>query len=356
MPEFASKTKYLLSKFKKILGDYMTAPQVVKATGFTVPLVNVFPFPLYKDRAPSTSDSYYHPGQVWVYANGDARLVYIYGGTDSSGLAVWALSSSSAGDLETLTADSGVATPVGGDINIIGGSNIVTSATGDELTVALDASVSVTDVTAGNLKMYVNRIEAQDTNGNITLFPAGTGNVQVRSRTQNTVAVYGASGALLESSALTNGQLLIGSTGNAPVAANLTSTGGSVTITNTAGGINLEAAGSTGGTTWSVVTGTTAAITANQGLFCNNATGVTVILPASPAVGDTFKVVAMGGSGVSFTVAVSTGQSIRIGSEFTTTSSGELRSTSLGDSLTIVCSVAGTAYMVTEVIGNITVT
>ncbi len=356
MPEFASKTKYLLSKFKKILGDYMTAPQVVKATGFTVPLVNVFPFPLYKKRAPGTTDRSFHPGQVWVYANGDTRVVYIYGGTDSSGLAVWSLSSSSAGDLQTLTADSGVATPVGGDINIVGGANIVTSATGDELTVALDTSVAVTDITAGNLKVYVNRIEAQDTNGNVVLFPSGTGTVQVRSRTANTIAVYGTSGSLLESSALTNGQLLIGSTGNAPVAANLTSSGGSVTITNTAGGINLEAAGSTGGTTWSVVTATTASITANQGLFCNNTTGVTVTLPASPAVGDTFKIVAMGGSGVSFSIATNTGQSIRIGSQFTSTSTGQLRSTSLGDSLTIVCSVANTAFIVTEVIGNITVT
>ena len=41
----------------------------------------------------------------------------------------------------------------------------------------------------------------------------------------------------------TDGQLWIGSTGVDPVWANLASSGGSVTITNTAGGINLEAAG-----------------------------------------------------------------------------------------------------------------
>lgn len=41
----------------------------------------------------------------------------------------------------------------------------------------------------------------------------------------------------------TDGQLIIADTGGIPAWANLTSTGGSVTITNTANGINLEAAG-----------------------------------------------------------------------------------------------------------------
>jgi hypothetical protein len=334
----------------------MSVPQIIKAIGFTVPLVDVFPFPKVANRAPTITDTSYPTGQVWIFVNGDDRLGYLYGGLNSAREGVWILSSSSAGDLETLTADSGVATPVGGDINVVGGTNINTSATGDELEINLDSSVTVTDVTGGNLKVYANRLEAQNTNGSVVLYPNGTGEVQVKNRTANTVAVYGTSGALLESSALTNGQLLIGSTGNAPVAANLTSTGGSVTITNTAGGINLEAAGSSGGTTWSVVTATTASIAANQGIFCNNATGVTVTLPATAAVGDTYKVVAMGGSGVIFSVAVNTGQSIRIGNQFTTTSTGQLRSTSIGDSLTVVCSVLNTAFIITEVIGNITVT
>lgn len=59
--------------------------------------------------------------------------------------------------------------------------------------------------------------------------------------------------AITEAAALTNGQLLIGSTGGAPVAANLTQ-GTGVTITNSAGGITISATGS-GGTVTSV-TGT----------------------------------------------------------------------------------------------------
>lgn len=49
------------------------------------------------------------------------------------------------------------------------------------------------------------------------------------------------------SSAGTDGQLLIGDTGGSPVWANLTSTGGTVVITNAAGAINLEATGTGAG-------------------------------------------------------------------------------------------------------------
>ena len=45
----------------------------------------------------------------------------------------------------------------------------------------------------------------------------------------------------------TNGQLVIGSTGADPVLATLASAGGTVTITNTAGAINLEAAAGVSG-------------------------------------------------------------------------------------------------------------
>src|SRR5690606_13210823 len=51
--------------------------------------------------------------------------------------------------------------------------------------------------------------------------------------------------ALVEAPALINGQLLIGSAGNAPVAANL-SAGTGVNITNSAGAITISATGSGG--------------------------------------------------------------------------------------------------------------
>jgi hypothetical protein len=58
--------------------------------------------------------------------------------------------------------------------------------------------------------------------------------------TQNALLYVGASGEITEIGPLTDGQLIIGDTGSNPVAANLTSTGGTITITNGAGSINLE--------------------------------------------------------------------------------------------------------------------
>jgi hypothetical protein len=49
-----------------------------------------------------------------------------------------------------------------------------------------------------------------------------------------------------------DGQLLIGATGSTPIWANLTSTGGTVTITNTANSINIESAGAVGGNTFTM--------------------------------------------------------------------------------------------------------
>lgn len=67
-----------------------------------------------------------------------------------------------------------------------------------------------------------------------------SGSARLIDRTANTVAYYSTGGELGEIGPLTDGQIIIGSTGSAPVSAALTSTSGSVTITNGAGSINLE--------------------------------------------------------------------------------------------------------------------
>ena len=165
--------------------------------------------------------------------------------------------------------------------------------------------------------------------------------------------MYGASGALNGVGPLTNGQLLIGSTGATPVAASLTSTGGSVTITPGAGTINLEAVGGAG-LTWSVVTAATATLAASEGIFCNRGAGVTVTLPASAAVGDSYQVYAMNAGG--FVINYGTGQSIRIGTTVTTVTSGTLSSVNIGDFVEIICNVANTGFVASVKQGNLTST
>ena len=61
-------------------------------------------------------------------------------------------------------------------------------------------------------------------------------------RTQHAVGSYGASGVLSEVGPLTNGQLVVGNTGNAPSASTLTSSSSTITVTNGAGTVNLEIA------------------------------------------------------------------------------------------------------------------
>ena len=334
----------------------MAKPSRVKAYGLNTPLIDVFPFPLYETRVPTTSDRSFDVGQLWIYRNGDARQVYIFGGIDSSSLAVWTLSSTAAGDVSTLQGDSGGAIlPTLANIVIAGGTNISTAGTSGPgtITVNLDADIAVNSLETQELRLEDNFITTTVANQDILLSPDGSGKVLINYATQHTVTVYGASGALNGVGPLTNGQLLIGSTGATPVAASLTSTGGSVTITPGAGTINLEAVGGAG-LTWSVVTAATATLAASEGIFCNRGAGVTVTLPASAAVGDSYQVYAMNAGG--FVINYGTGQSIRIGTTVTTVTSGTLSSVNIGDFVEIICNVANTGFVASVKQGNLTST
>lgn len=69
----------------------------------------------------------------------------------------------------------------------------------------------------------------------------GVGPVTANAVTEHAVLLAGASNAVTDLGVATDGQLIIGSTGADPVLAELTSTGGTIVITNGAGSINLEA-------------------------------------------------------------------------------------------------------------------
>lgn len=123
-------------------------------------------------------------------------------------------------------ADSGSATPSGNVLNILGGTNINTSGAGNTITVNMDNSISLT----GSLGV----------SGNTTLDSALT----LSSLTNGVLQSNGV--GTVSATNGTNGQVLIGG-GTAPVWANLTSIGATVTITNGPNSINLEAAGGGGG-------------------------------------------------------------------------------------------------------------
>ncbi|MCM2351478.1 MAG: hypothetical protein NDI69_15755 [Bacteriovoracaceae bacterium] len=92
--------------------------------------------------------------------------------------------------------------------------------------------------------------------------PVSRGGTNISSLSGNRIMVSSAT-SIMEAPALSDGQILIGSTGGAPIVANLTA-GSGVTITNSSGGISISATGSGGTVTnvsgnapLSVATGTT---------------------------------------------------------------------------------------------------
>ncbi len=241
--------------------------------------------------------------------------------TTAIGTAGWVLTSngvgmaptyqanSAAGAITTLhTQDGNNVTPTLGVVNISGGNNLTTTGTVGPNTVTISLS----------------------------------------GITQHSLQIGGAANALTQLGVASNGQLPIGSAGADPVLAAITA-GPGITVTNGAGSITIGAIGS--GLAWSVITtNQTAAV--DHGYFCNKAGTLALALPAVSAVGDVIEVTNENTAlGVQFTQAA--GQQILIANTNTTLgATGTLTSSTVGDTLTIVCYVANTIWRVTSVVGN----
>lgn len=142
--------------------------------------------------------------------------------------------------------------------------------------------------------------------------------------------------------ALTNGQIVIGSTAGAPAAANLTA-GPGISISSGSNSITISGTGSASG--WTEVTGTTQAIVADNGYVANNAGVVTLTLPVTAAFGTYLAVVGKGAGG--WLIAQNAGQNIQIGSSSSTVGAGgSVASTNRFDSVEFVCTTANTTWTV----------
>ena len=128
----------------------MVKPTRNKAYSLTTALIDIFPFPIFKSSAPTTSDVAFEVGQVWVYKNGDARTVYNFCGLTAAGNAIWQTSASGIGDIEFLQGDSGgQISPVNEEIVLAGGTNLTTVGTAGTITLNLDPAISLaTSVTS----------------------------------------------------------------------------------------------------------------------------------------------------------------------------------------------------------------
>lgn len=179
----------------------------------------------------------------------------------------------------------------------------------------------------------------------------GAGTFDAVTTTQFAVQIGAASNGL-SSQLLTDGQVIIGSTGVAPVASTLTA-GTGVSITNGAGSITIAASG--GGLAWTVVTGASQAMAVNNGYIANNAGTVAFTLPVTAAVGTLIAVTGINNN-TGWSIAQNVGQTIHFGTLSTTTGvAGSLACTKTRDTIYLLCVVANTDWNVVDSIGNITI-
>lgn len=160
--------------------------------------------------------------------------------------------------------------------------------------------------------------------------------------TQNSAILYtNSSGVPALSVSMTNGQLMIGSTGASPSPANL-SAGTGITITNAANSITVSSTG--GGSSWTVISGTSQSASPDNGYISNNAGLVTLTLPSTASVGTVVRLVGLGAGG--WKIAQNAGQNIQIGSLSSTVGAGgSVASTNRYDSVNLLCVVANTTWV-----------
>jgi hypothetical protein len=101
--------------------------------------------PVIQTRAPATTDISV-VGKRWINTSGNAT--YTLSSLSSSGgvmSATWVAEGGGSSQLSTLTGDTGTATPSGGNIQIAGGAGITTSASGAVVTIALSGGSTSMD-------------------------------------------------------------------------------------------------------------------------------------------------------------------------------------------------------------------
>lgn len=160
-------------------------------------------------------------------------------------------------------------------------------------------------------------------------------------------------GVPVMSSTMTNGQMIIGSTGATPTTGTITSTGGTITVTTGAGTLNLEVA--TGGFTWTDATSATQAMAVENGYVTDRGAGVVYTLPASAVFGSEIKVV--GKLGLA-TITPNANQQILIGSASGTVGvTGTIVSNNVGDCIDLIAITAGasTVWRAANLVGTWTV-
>lgn len=169
------------------------------------------------------------------------------------------------------------------------------------------------------------------------LYASGSNAVSGLATANSAVLATSATGVPTWSGTMTNGQVIIGSTGATPTAATLTQ-GAGITITNGAGTITIANAAS--GIAWSSISGTTQLAAVNHGYYVSNAGATTVTLPDTAAAGSVVRVAGTGAGG--WSIVPGAGQDIQIGAADATVS---VASTNQWDCIELLCTIANTTWV-----------
>ena len=226
---------------------------------------------------------------------------------------------------------------VGDGTNFVGESGLTARTSLGLGTIATQDSDNI-DITGGSVTGITDLLVADGGTGASTLTDGG-------------IVLGSGTGAITVTAQPTNGQLLVGSTGNDPVLSTLTA-GVGISIDNTAGGVTVSSVAS--GMGYNEIAGTTQQAVADTVYTCNNAGLVTVTLPDTAAVGTTLGIIGKGAGG--FLIAQNASESIHVGTVTSTVGvGGSVASTEQYDVIYMVCTVADLTWTATQMIGNLTI-
>jgi len=150
----------------------------------------------------------------------------------------------------------------------------------------------------------------------------------------------------------TNGQLIVGRTGNYPIATTLTA-GPGISITNGSGSITVSSGGGLS-LNWQVVNASFT-MSSGNGYIVVSGPGSNFTLPSTSSVGDIVAIVG-NDTATNFSVLQTAGQQIRFGNKLTTVGNGgSVSSTEDGASIILLCTVANTNWSVIDPVGNFSI-
>ena len=138
--------------------------------------------------------------------------------------------------------DDGTAVPIGNQLEILGINGIVTSGSGDTVTIEFDGSdaFTITGNSGGAISPVLGNWDTLGDGSIEIVGSVGTLTTQLTGLTNNAILYGQGTSTIGKLGPLTNGQIVIGSTGVAPVAGTITSPDGSITVTLGAGTIALK--------------------------------------------------------------------------------------------------------------------